>query len=161
MKILADRHINLAQRLRIRSHGWIWLLGLAFTCGVALVVLAFTDHDRCSSSDPACIFHSYTLVHTAGPAVLGFVGAPALISLILAILLRIKVTRRSTRAAQAAWFFAALSFLVCAVGIAVEGFLMLVEGVLTVWAVAATPFPSNPDDRVRWGPELRRLAPRD
>jgi hypothetical protein len=159
MKILADRAIDLVQRLRLRSHGWIWLMGLAFICGVGLVVLALTDHNRCSTSDPACIFHSYTLVHTAGPAVLGFVGAPALISLILAILLRIKVTRRSTRAARAAWFFAALSFLICAVGIAVEGFLMLLEGVLTVWAVAATPLPSDPAERsVGWGPELRRQA---
>jgi hypothetical protein len=99
-------------------------------------------------------------VHTAGPAVLGFVGAPALISLILAILLRIKVTRRSTRAARAAWSFAALSFLICAVGIAVEGFLMLLEGVLTVWAVAATPFPSDPNDRLAgWGAEFRRRRP--
>ncbi|MGH2849025.1 MAG: hypothetical protein ACRDLP_00230 [Solirubrobacteraceae bacterium] len=129
---------------------------------MALVVLAFTDRDRCSNSDPACIFHSYTLVHTAGLAVLGFVGAPALISLILATLLPIKVKRRSTQAARAAWSLAALSFVICAVGVAVEGFLMLLEGVLTIWAVAATPFPSDPNDRlVRLGPELRRSTPRD
>lgn len=162
MTILADRDIDFVQRFRAWGPGWIWLIGLAFTCGVALVVIACTVHDRCISSDPACIFHSYTLVHTAGPAVLGFVGAPGLISLVLAVLLRIKVTRRSLRAARAAWFFAALSFLICVVGLAVEGFLMLLEAVLTVSAVAATPFPPDPDDRlVRSGGALRRLSPPD
>ena len=144
MKILADRHIDFVHR--IRGSGWIWLIGLAFTCGVALVLVACTVHDRCISSDPGCIFHSYTLVHTAGPAVLGFVGAPAVISLVLAMLLRIKVTRRSIRADRAAWFFAALSCLIAVAGLAVEGFLMLLEAVLTVCAVAATPFPPDPND---------------
>jgi hypothetical protein len=134
--------------LRDRDSAWIWLASLAFTCGVALVVVAFTVHDRCSSSDPACIYHSYTLVQRAGPAVLAFVGAPAVISLVLAVLLRIKVTRRSNRAAGAAWCFAALSAVVCIAGLAVEGFLMLLEAVLTISAVAATPFPPDPDDRL-------------
>ena len=148
MKVLSGRHIEFVDGLRARGSGWIWLVGLAFTCGVALIVLAFTDHDRCSSSDPACIYHSYTLVQRAGPAVLGFVGAPAVISLILAVLLRIKVTRRSSRADRAAWSFAALSCIICIAGLAVEGFLMLLEAVLTICAVAFTPFPPDPDDRL-------------
>jgi len=162
MKILADRHIDFVQRLRARGSGWIWLIGLAFTCGVALVLSACIDHDRCSSSDPACIYHSYTLLHTAGPAVLAFVGAPAVISLVLAMLLRIKVTRRSIRADRAAWFFAALSCLICIAGLAVEGFLMLLEAALTLCAVAATPFPPDPNDRLlRSGGGWRRRAPPD
>lgn len=148
MKILVDRHIDFVQRLRARDSGWIWLIGLAFTCGVALILFACTVHDRCSSNDPACLYHSYTLVHTAGPAVLAFVGAPAVISLVLAMVLRIKVTRRSIRADRAAWSLAALSCLVCVAGLAVEGFLMLLEAALTVCAVAATPFPPDPNDRL-------------
>jgi hypothetical protein len=160
MKILTDRDIDFVGRFRGWGPGWIWLIGLAFACGAALILIACTVRDRCSSSDPACIFHSYTLLHTAGPAVLGFVGAPALISLILAVLLRIKVTRRSIRAARAASFFAALSFLICAIGVAVQGFLMLLEALLTISAVAATPFPADPNDPLlRSGRGLRQLTP--
>ena len=163
MKILADRDIDFVPKLRVPGSAWMWLIGLAFTCGAALVVLACTVHDRCSSSDPACAFHSYTLVHTAGPGVLAFVGAPAAISVVLAALLRLKVIRRSVRAEQAAWSLAALSCLVCIVGFAVEGFLMLVEAVLTVWAVAATPLPADPDDPLlqSGGGLLRRPPPPD
>jgi hypothetical protein len=162
MNILADRPVDFVQRLRARRSGWIWLIGLAFTSGVGLVLVACTVHDRCSSSDPACLFHSFTLVHTAGPAILGFVGAPAVISLVIAMLLRIKVTRRSIRADRAAWFFAALSCLICIVGLAVEGFLMLLEAVLTVCAVAAAPFPPDPNDRLlRSGGGWRRPTPPD
>lgn len=146
MKILADRHIAFVHRLRARDSGWMWLIGLAFACGVALIVVACTVHDRCSSSDPACIYHSYTLVHTAGPAILVFVGAPGVISLVLAMLLRIKVRRRSIRADRAAWCLAALSCLICIAGLVVVGFLMLLEAALTVSAVAATPFPPDPND---------------
>ena len=162
MKILADRYIYFVQRLRASGSAWMWLIGLAFTCGVALVLVACTVHDRCSSSDPGCIFHSYTLVHTAGPAVLGFIGAPAVISLVLATLLRIKVTRRSIRADRAAWCFAALSCLICVVGLAVQGLLMLLEAVLTLCAVAATPFPPDPNDRwFQSGGGWRRPPPPD
>src|SRR5581483_5323202 len=114
-----------------------------------------------SASDPACIFHHYTLVHTAGPAVLGFIGAPLVISLILAMLLSIKVARRSTRADNAAWFFVVLSSVVCFLGLFVQGFLMLLEGLLIVGAVAATPLPPDPDDRLlRPRATLRGLTPR-
>ncbi len=150
---------SFAHRFRLRTLGWIWLIGLAFVCGVALVLLACTVHNRCSSSDPVCYFHSYTLVHTAGPAVLGFVGAPAAISLVLATLLSIKVTRRSIRADNAAWLFAAVSCVICFVGLFVEGWLMLLEAVLTVGAVAATPLPPDPGDRlVRSGRTLPRRS---
>ena len=148
MKIL-HREVELLHRLRPGGSGWwIWLIGLAFTCGVVPVVRACTVHDRCISADPACVFHSYTLLHTAGPAILGFVGAPAVISVVIAMLLRIKVSRRSIRADRAAWLLAALSCLISIAGTAVEGLLMLLEAALTVCAVAATPFPPDPSDRL-------------
>jgi hypothetical protein len=139
------------RRLRTRIPGWMWFIGLAFACGVALVVAAFTFHDRCRSSDPDCIFHSYTLIDTAGPAALGIVAAPAVITLVLAVLLHMKVTRRSVRAGQAAWFLAVLSCLICFVGLVVEGFLMLLEAVLTVCAVAITPLPGDASDPIELG----------
>jgi hypothetical protein len=159
MKIL-DRIFDFVRTLRTGGSGWILLIALAFACGIVPVVLACTAHDRCIGSDPACLFHSYTLVHTAGPAILGFVGAPAVISLVVAMLLRIKVSRRSIRAGRAAWSFAALSCLVSIAGIAVAGFLMLLEAALTVCAVAATPFPPDPNDRLlRSGAGWRRPPP--
>jgi hypothetical protein len=160
MRILGNRDIEFAQRVRRLGPAWVWLISLAFTFGVALIVVACTVHNRCSNSDPACIFHSYTLVHTAGPVVLAFVGAPALISALLAILLRIKVTRRNVRADRAAWVLAAVSFAICVLGVTVEGLLMPLEGVLTVCAVATTPFPADPNDRyAQSGPWLRRTPP--
>lgn len=134
---------SLIRRLRTIAPGWVWLIGLAFVCGVVLVVVACTVHNRCSASDPACVFHSYTLLHTAGAGILGFVGAPALISLVLAVLLYMKANRGSQRAARAAWFLAALSCLICFVGLVVEGFLVLPEAALTVGAVAAAPLAAN------------------
>jgi hypothetical protein len=128
----------------LRRRAWLWLIALAFACGVAIVVLALTVHDRCSSSDPACVFHSYTLVHTAGPAALAFVGAPAVISGVVALLLRMKVTRRNVRVGEAAWILGGLSCLICLVGLAVEGFLMFLAGVLTLAAVAVAPLPRDP-----------------
>ena len=136
------------QRLRARGVAWVWLIALAFACGVAIVVMACTVHDRCSGSDPDCVFHSYTLLHTAGPGVLGFVGAPALISLVVATLLRMKVRSRSVRAGEAAWILAGLSGLVCLVGLLVEGFLMFLAGALTLAAVATAPLPADPNDRL-------------
>jgi hypothetical protein len=146
--MIRDRNVDFIDRLRSWDSGWILLIALAFACGVAPVVLACTVHDRCISSDPACLFHSYTLVHTAGTAILGLVGAPAVISLVVAMLLRRKVSRRSIRAGRAAWSFAALSCVISVAGIAVEGFLMLLEAALTVCAVAVTPFPPDPNDRL-------------
>lgn len=130
----------------LRRSAWLWLIALAFACGVAIIVLALTLHDRCASSDPACVFHSYTLVHRAGPAVLAFVGAPALISAAVAMLLRMKVTRRDVRAGEAAWILGGLSCLICLVGLLVEGFLMLLAGVLTLAAAAVAPLPPDPSD---------------
>jgi hypothetical protein len=161
MKI-PDRNVGFLDRLRAWDSWWMLLIALAFACGVAPVVLACTVRDRCISSDPACLFHSYTLVHTAGPAILGLVGAPAVISLVVAMLLRIKVSRRSIRAGRAAWSFAALSCLISIAGIAVHGFLMFLEAALTVCAVAVTPFPPDPNDRLlRSGAEWRPSPPPD
>jgi len=132
----------------VRRRAWVWLIALAFACGLAVVVVACTVHNRCSSSDPACVFHSYTLLHRAGPAVLAFVGAPALISAAVAILLRMKVGRRSVRAGEAAWVLAGLSCLICLIGLLVEGFLMFLAGALTLAAVAVAPLPPDPTDRL-------------
>ena len=147
-------------KLRTRPTAWVWLIAGAFVCGVAVIVVACTVHNRCSGSDPACIYHSYTLLHTAGPAVLAFVGAPAVISLVVANLLRIKIERRSVRAGELAWLLAGLSCLIGVIGLVVEGFLMIAEAALTVSAVAVAPLPADPNDRlVRSGGIASRLPP--
>jgi hypothetical protein len=132
----------------MRRGAWVWLIALAFACGVTIVVLACTLHDRCSGNDPACVFHSYTLVQRAGTAVLAFVGAPAVISAVVAMLLWMKVARRDVRAGEAAWILAGLSCLICLVGLVVEGFLMFLAGVLTLAAAAVAPLPADPRDRL-------------
>ncbi len=98
----------------------------------------------------------------AGPGVLGFVGAPVVISLVLAALLHVKVTRRSHQAARAALCFAVLSCLVCFLGLAVEGIVMLPEAVLTVCAVATAPLPPDPTDPLAGsGSAALRVPPMD
>jgi hypothetical protein len=145
--------MSLLRRLRIRSHAWVWLIGLAFVFGLAPIVVAYTVHDRCSTSDPACIFHSYTLAHTASPFGIGVIAAPAAITLILAMLLHRKVARRSLRAARASVVLATVSCVICFVGLLAAGLLMLAEAVLTALAVAATPLPPHPNDPLaRSGP---------
>lgn len=138
--------ITFVHRLRTRIPAWEWLIGFAFVWGLVPVVMASTIHDRCSNSDPACVYHSYTLVETQGLWVLAVVGAPALLSLAVAIALYLKVTRRSLRAEHAAWCFAVLSCLVCFVGLLILGFVTLIPAVLTVCAVVFTPFPPDPSD---------------
>jgi hypothetical protein len=140
----ADRGSGLVRTLRSRAPGWVWFISLAFVWGVAIVVFAFTVHNRCEGSDPGCVFHSYTLVEDAGSGVLGFVGAPAIISLLLVPLLYVKTTRRSHGADRAAWSLAVLSCLICLVGLIVEGIVMLPAAALTVCAVATAPFPPDP-----------------
>lgn len=133
---------------------WVWFDLAAFAWGVLLVVLAFTDHDRGSKSDPMAIFHHYTLVHDAGPGVLVFVGAPAMIAVLLVPLLIRKTTRRSYNADRAAWWLTGTSCVLCFVGLLVEGIVVLPAAVLTVCAVAMAPF----------GPPLQRQPrerPRD
>ena len=117
--------------------------------GILPVVLALTVHDRGSTADPDSVFHHYTLVHVAGPAVLGFVGAPAFISLLLLPLLHLKSTRRSHVADRAAWSLAGLSCLLSFAGLITSGVAMLPVALLTVCAVATAPL----------GPELARGAP--
>jgi quinol-cytochrome oxidoreductase complex cytochrome b subunit len=140
-----DRSGGTGQRLsRVGVPRWVWLDVAAFLWGVLLVVLAFTDHDRGSAADPDAIFHHYTLVHDAGPAVLLFVGAPAVISLVLLGLLHRKSTRHSHLADRWAWTLTALSCAVCFVGLLVQGIVMLPAAALTVGAVTMAPLAGAP-----------------
>jgi Na+/proline symporter len=118
---------------------WVWFNGAAFALGVLPVVLALTVHDRGTVADPDGVLHRYTLVHVAGPGVLGFVGAPAVITLVLPVLLYLKSTRRSHFADRAAWWLAGLSCLIGVVGLITAGLAMLPVTVLTVCAVATAP----------------------
>jgi hypothetical protein len=142
----AEQDVTFVRTLRSRSGAWVWLIALSLVFGAAAIVSACTDHNRCSESDPACIFHSYTLLHTAGPAVLGFVGAPVLISLVTAMLLLVKVARRSGRAGRGALSFAVLSCFIGFVGLVTEEPFMLIAGAFTVCAVAAAPLPPDTND---------------
>ncbi len=138
--------ISFVHSLRARIPAWEWLIGFAFVWGLVPVVMASTVHDRCSSADPACLYHHYTLVDTQGAWILAVIGAPALLSLAVAMALHVKVTRRSVRAEHAAWCLAVLSCLMCFVGLLILGFVMLIPGALTVAAVVVTPFPPDPSD---------------
>jgi hypothetical protein len=125
----------------------VWFVCLAVAWGVGIVVVALTVPGRCENSDPECVFHpQVTLVQYIGPGVLVFVGAPLVISLVLAALLHRKATRRSRRADRAALGLATLSCLICLLAMLVEGIVMLPEAALTVCAVATTPFPPDPAD---------------
>lgn len=124
---------------------WVWFNGAACALGILPVLLAFTVHNRGSEADPACVRHCYTLVHTAGPWVLGFVGAPAAISLVLPVLLLLKSTRRSHFADLAAWSLATLSCLISLVGLTTNvNLAMLPVAVLTVCAVVTAPLGREP-----------------
>ena len=142
-----DRGGSVVRALRSVAPLWVWFIGLAFAWGVVIVVVAFTVHNRCSESDPDCVFHSYTLVKDVGPGILGFVGAPALISLVLAPVLHVKTTRGSHGADRAAWVLTVVSCLICLLGLIVEGVVMLPAAALTVCAVASAPFPPDPSLR--------------
>jgi len=112
----------------------------ACVCGVLPVVLALTVHDHGSSADPYCLRHCYTLVHVAGPGVLGIVGAPIVIGLAVFALLPFKHARRGRYVDSAAWSLAVLSCLVCLVGLLTSvWFAMLPVAALTVCAVATAP----------------------
>ena len=135
----------------------MWFSGLAVVWGVVIVVVALTVHGRCKNSDPECVFHPpVTLVQYAGPGILGFVGTPLAISVVLAALLHRKATRRSRRADRAALGLATLSCVICLLGMLVEGIVMVPEIALTVCAVATTPFPPDPADPLA-GPGRRSL----
>jgi hypothetical protein len=124
---------------------WAWFNGAAFALGVLPVVLALTVHNRGSAADPACVRHCYTLVHTAGPGILGFVAAPAVISLMLPVLLLLKSTRRNHFADRASSALAALSCLISLFGLTTNVFVaMLPAAVLTVCAVVAAPLAPEP-----------------
>ena len=127
----------------------MWLNLAAVVWGVVLVILACTVHDRGSASDPAMIFHSYTLVQDVGPGILILVAAPLVISLVLWRVLYLKTTRRSFRAERAAWWVVSLSLLVCLPGLVVQGVWVLPAPALIVAAAATAPLAARESAGVR------------
>jgi hypothetical protein len=136
-----------------RLPNWAWLDLAALAWGLLLVLLAFTDHDRGSTSDPDQAFHHYTLVHDQGVGIIAFVGIPAAVSLVLLGLLYRKSTRGSYWVDRLAWTLAGLSCVACLVGLVIEGLVVVPAAVLTVWAVAITPL-NRPSDRPTWSSRL-------
>jgi hypothetical protein len=123
-----------------RVDRWVWFNLAACVCGVLPVLLAVAVHNHGSSADPYCIRRCYTLVHVAGPGVLGFVAAPLVIALAVFALLPFKHARRGRYVDPAAWSLATISCLVCILGLFTSvGFAMLPAGALTVCAVATAP----------------------
>jgi quinol-cytochrome oxidoreductase complex cytochrome b subunit len=118
---------------------WLWLDLGAFAWGLLLIVLAFTDHNRGSASDPAGIFHKYTLYHDVGPAIVPFVALPAIVSLALLPLLYLKSTRSSQAVDRAAWVLVVATCVAAFAGLIVEGIVVVPAAVLIVWATAAAP----------------------
>lgn len=118
---------------------WAWCDVLAIAWGVLLIVLAFTDHDRGSSADPNQVFGHYTLVHDQGVGIIGFVGIPALIALLLLPLLYFKSMRRSHWADRLATGLVVVTCLQCLGALIIEGIVALPAAVLTVAAVAFAP----------------------
>jgi hypothetical protein len=154
--------ISFDGRLPARAPAWVWLIFLAAACGVVPVVLACTDHDRCTNSDPFCVYHSYTLVQKPGPWILGLVAVPLMISLMVGALLRSKTRHFGRRADRAAWVLAVLDCFIAFFGMLVAGLTMLAPAALTVCAVAAAPSAPDPNDRLnRSGGVLGRLRPLD
>jgi hypothetical protein len=123
---------------------WAWFNAAAFVTGLLPVILALTLHNRGSAFDPDCIRSCYTFVHTAGPGILGYLGAPAVIALMLPILLHLKSTRRSHFADRAALVLAGLSCVLGFVGLLTAGLSVLPVTVLTVCAVATAPLAPGP-----------------
>lgn len=123
---------------------WAWLNAAAFASGLLPVILAFTAHTHGTDADPECVRRCYTLIHFAGPAILGYVGAPALICLVLPVFLHLKSTRRSHFANRAAWSLAILSCFLGFTGLLTEGLAMLPVAVLSVCAVVTAPLAPEP-----------------
>jgi hypothetical protein len=142
----SDCMITFLHTLRTRIPLREWLIGLAFVSGLIPVVMAATVHNRCSNADPACVYHSYTLVENQGLWVLAVIGAPSLLSLAVGAALHRKVNRRSLRADHAALGLAVFSCLISFVGLLISGFVMLIPAALTVCAVVITPLPPDPSD---------------
>ncbi len=122
-----------------RIDTWVWLNLAALAWAVFLVVLACTVHDRGSASDPAGIFHRYTVVQSVGPGILILIAAPVVISLVLAPVLYLKTTRRSFRAESSAWWVAALSAVQCLADLVVQGLWVIPAPILIVAAIATAP----------------------
>lgn len=137
---LADPGVRNRVNSLTRADRWVWLIAAACTLGVLPVLLALTVHNHGTSADPYCVRRCYTLVHVAGPGVLGFVGAPLVIGLAVFALLKFKRGRRMRYVAPAAWSLATLSCLVCLAGLVTSvWFAMLPVAALTVCALATAP----------------------
>lgn len=135
---------NSSGRPSRRLPRWAWFNAAAFAFGLLPIVLALTLHNRGSTADPDCVRRCYTLVHTAGPGVLVFLGAPALIRLVMPVLLHLKSTRRSHFADRASWSLAILSCFLGFIALLTGGLAMLPTVVLTVCAVATAPLAPEP-----------------
>jgi Na+/proline symporter len=120
----------------------------AFACGLLPVVLACVVRDHGTANDPAMVFHRYTLLHVSGPQVLLYIGAPAYLSVILAVLLRRKTSRRSLRVDRAAWCLVVFICLLCLFSMFVEGLAALPVAVLVVCAAATARMPADPNERL-------------
>jgi hypothetical protein len=131
---------------------WVWFNAAAFVCGLLPAVLACTVRDHGTASDPAMVFHRYTLLQVSGPLVLIYVGAPALMSGVLAVLLRQKTRRHSRRVDHAAWCFALFTCLFCLFSMFLEGLAPFPEAVLVVCAAATAPMPPDPNERLLSAP---------
>jgi len=142
-----------ASRAR-RLPRWAWLNAAAFVAGLLPVVLACTLHNHGTTADPECVRHCYTLVHFGGVAILAYIGAPALIALVLPVFLYLKSTRRSHVANRTAWTLAVVTCLLGFVGLLTAGLSVLPVVVLTVCAVAAAPLSPGPPPLS--GPDPRR-----
>lgn len=123
---------------------WAWLNAAAFVSGLLPVVLACTLHNHGTTADPECVRHCYTLVHFGGPVILAYIGAPALICLVLPVPLHLKSTRRSHVANRIGWSLAILTCLLGFVGLLTAGLSVLPVVGLTVCAVATAPLAPEP-----------------
>jgi hypothetical protein len=151
---------NLRGRRPRRLPRWAWFNAAAFVSGLLPVVLALTLHNRGSAADPDCVRRCYTFVHTAGPGILGYLGAPALISLVLPVFLHLKSTRRSHFGDRAALALATLSCFLGFVGLLTGGLAMLPVVVLIVCAVVTAPLAPEPPSFVSAGRPHREPARR-
>ena len=118
---------------------WVRFMSAACVLGLAPVIVALTVHDHGSSADPSCVRRCFTLVHAVGTGILGFVGAPLVLGLLVLALLALK-GRGHRRAGAAAWSLALLMCCVCLFGLFTSvGMVMLPVAVLTMCAVVTAP----------------------
>jgi hypothetical protein len=150
--------ISLAKVRLSGPSSWVWFNVGAFVCGLLPIVLACVVRDHGTANDPAMVFHRYTLLHVSGPQVLIYVGAPALMSVILAVLLREKTRRRSLGVDRAVWCLVAFICLLCLFSMFLEGLAALPVAVLAVCAAATARMPPDPNDRLLRQPSFFDLT---